>query len=75
MLQHRSRDRSHSVSCHPMANSDRFDGGYLPTLGRTVSALRLDEHVIDSVSICPRPGHILSRLHIPRPHVPSKEEL
>jgi hypothetical protein len=58
-----------------MANSDRFDDEYLPTLGRTVSALRPDERVIDSVSICPRPGHILSRLHIPRPHVRSKDEL
>ena len=58
-----------------MANSDRFDDGYLPTLSRTVSALRPDERVIDSVSICPRPGHISSRLPIPRPHVRSKDEL
>jgi hypothetical protein len=58
-----------------MANSDRFDDEYLPTLGRTVSALRPDERVIDSVSIFPRPSHILSRLHVPRPHVRSKDGL
>ena len=58
-----------------MVNSDRFDDGYSPTLGQTVSALRLDERVIDFASICPRPGHILSHLHTVRPHVRSKDEL
>ena len=58
-----------------MANSDRSGDGYLPTLGRTVSALRPDERVIDSASIYLRPGQILSHLHIPRPRVQSKDEL
>ena len=67
-LQRRSRDRSHSLSCHPMVNSDRFDDGYSPTPGRTVTALRPDERVINSASICQPRAHILNRWHVLLPH-------
>ena len=59
----------------PHGELDRSDDGYLPILGRTVSALRPHEREIDFASIYPRPGQISSHLHIPRPHVRSKDEL